>query len=136
MAQQAFTESQVNQNSRGLDEAAQSRIEDILDQLTSGRAKTGWTAFLNRFSSLITRVAHQFEDDSERVSDCFLFVCGRLSDNDFRRLLSFRRDGPARFTTWLTSVVANLCIDWRRQQQGRFRPIAAIAGLLELEQCV
>lgn len=126
----------MSPNSPGNDEAADSPIEDLLDRLTSGRVDAAWTAFLQRFSPLILSVARQFEDDPERLSDCFLYACGQLSDNGFRRLLSFRRDGPARFATWLNAVVANLCIDWRRKQHGRFRPITAIARLPELDQLI
>jgi RNA polymerase sigma factor (sigma-70 family) len=59
-----------------------------------------------------------------------------LSDDGFKRLLRFRPGGPARFQTWLATVVANLCIDWRRMQQGRFRPTRSIAQLPELDQLV
>jgi RNA polymerase sigma factor (sigma-70 family) len=70
------------------------------------------------------------------VSDCFLFVCGQLSDNGFRRLRSFRPDGPAQFRTWLTSVVTHLCIDWRRKLHGRYRPPVTIARLPDLDQII
>lgn len=79
-------------------------------------------------------VVRQFDGNSERASDCFLFVCAKLSDNGFRRLLSYGQGGPAQFKTWLNTVVANLCIDWQRHLQGRFRPLSAIAGLPALEQ--
>lgn len=80
------------------------------------------------------QAARQFANGSETASDCFLFVCEGLSDDGFRRLRSFRRDGPARFQTWLKAVVANLCIDWRRKQHGRLRPFVAVSGLPPLEQ--
>ena len=70
------------------------------------------------------------------VTDCFVHVCGELSNNAFRRLLRFRPDGTARFQTWLSAVVSNLCVDWRRQQHGRYRPIQSVARLPELDQLV
>ena len=111
-------------------------ISELLERLASGKVNSAWSEFLERYSSLIMHVARRHERDPVRATDCFLHVCAALSDDGFRRLLSFRPDGPARFRTWLTAVVANLCIDWTRRQQGRFRPIRAIAGLPELEQLV
>jgi RNA polymerase sigma factor (sigma-70 family) len=128
-------ERQVNQPSQGSSDA-EGPIGDLLAQLTSDRPDSGWNEFLKRFSPLILHVARQYESNDGRATDCFLYACGQLSDNGFRRLLSFRPNGPARFRTWLTAVVANLCIDWRRKQHGRFRPIAAVAGLPELEKLV
>jgi RNA polymerase sigma factor (sigma-70 family) len=82
------------------------------------------------------QVVRHFEHEPERASDCFLFACERLSDDGFRRLRSFRRDGPARFQTWLKAVVANLSIDWRRKQDGRIRPFANVSDLPPLDQQV
>lgn len=115
---------------------AEGPIKDLLEQLSSGRADSAWSEFLKRYSPQILHVARQYESDHARVMDCFLYACGQLSDNGFRRLLSYRLDGPARFRTWLTAVASNLCIDWRRKQDGRYRPIAAVAGLPELDQLV
>ena len=104
--------------------------------MSTRQAGAAWTEFLRRYSSLILQVARRFESEEQRISDCFLYACAQLSDNDFRRLRSFRPDGPAQFRTWLISVVTNLCIDWRRKVSGRLRPVAAIACLPELDQLV
>jgi RNA polymerase sigma factor (sigma-70 family) len=74
--------------------------------------------------------------DGGREGECFVHVCGGLSDRGFRRLLSFRQDGPARFRTWLMAVVANLCLDWRRAQQGRVRMPRGVSRLADLDQQV
>jgi RNA polymerase sigma factor (sigma-70 family) len=65
-----------------------------------------------------------------------LHVCEELSDAGFRRLRSFRPDGPARFKTWLMAVVANLCIDWNRREQGRVRSFRSVMRLPELDRQV
>jgi RNA polymerase sigma factor (sigma-70 family) len=116
--------------------SAEGPIQDLLERLSSGRADSAWNEFLKLYSPLILHVARQYESDPRQSTDCFLYACGQLSDNGFRRLISYRPDGPARYRTWLAAVVANLCIDWRRKQQGRFRPIAAVAGLPERDQLV
>jgi len=126
----------VDQPSHGSADNVEGPIEDLIVRLSTPQAGSAWTEFLRRYSSLILQVARRFESEEERVSDCFLYACAQLSDNSFRRLRSFRPDGPAQFRTWLISVATNLCIDWRRRLSGRLRPIAAVAGLAELDQLV
>jgi RNA polymerase sigma factor (sigma-70 family) len=116
---------------------ASGSITDVLERLASGQGvDSAWTAFLDRYSPLILQVARRYESHRDRALDCFVFVCGALADDGFRRLLKYRPDTGTRFETWLRAVVANLCIDWRRQQQGRLRPVQAIAGLSDLDQLV
>jgi RNA polymerase sigma factor (sigma-70 family) len=111
-------------------------IQDLLERLSAGQVDAAWREFLERYSPLMLHLARQYESDRERAMDCFVYVSGALSDDGFRRLLKYRPDGPAKFPTWLSAVVANLCIDWRRQQRGRFRPAQAITGLPALDQLV
>jgi RNA polymerase sigma factor (sigma-70 family) len=77
--------------------------------------------------------------DADQAADCFLFACEQLSRNNYRRLRSYRPEGPASFATWLRVVVKNLCLDWRRKQFGRprlFRSIAKLPQLaLEVYRC-
>jgi RNA polymerase sigma factor (sigma-70 family) len=126
----------VTQSPHGSAKTTEGPIKDLLEQLSSGRADSAWTEFLKRYSPLILHVARQYESDHGRAIDCFSYACEQLSDNGFRRLLNYRPDGPARFRTWLTAVAVNLCIDWRRKQVGRYRPIAAVARLPKLDQLV
>ena len=126
----------MDQPSYGSAKTTEGPIRDLLARLSTPQAGAAWTEFLRHYSSLILQVARRFESEEERVSECFLFACAQLSDTEFRRLRSFRPDGPAQFRTWLTAVVTNLCIDWRRKVSGRLRPIAAVAGLAELDQLV
>jgi RNA polymerase sigma factor (sigma-70 family) len=111
-------------------------VTELLERLSSGRVDSAWSEFLTRYSPLIMHVIRRHDADHERASECFSHVCGALSDDGFRRLRSFRPDGPARFKTWLMAVVANLCVDWRRKQQGRIRPIPSILHLPDLDQQV
>jgi len=111
-------------------------VTDLLERLSSGRVAAAWSEFLARYSPVIMQVIRRHDADHERARECFTHVCGALSDDGFRRLLSFRPDGPARFRTWLMAVVANLCVDWRRKQQGRIRPGPSILNLPELDQQV
>ena len=112
------------------------RIEGILRCLTSEKADSGWLEFLVCYSAMLRNVVRQYESDEGRVQDCFEFVCAKLSDNEFRRLIAFKPDGPAKFRTWLTAVAANLCIDWRRSVYGRFYAPNGIHDLPPLDQFV
>lgn len=112
------------------------RIDDILRCLTTGEADTAWIRFLDDYAPLLRNIVSQYENDETRSSDCLEFVCAKLSDDRFRRLKAFRPDGPARFKTWLTAVVANLCVDWRRSEYGRIRAPAAIKKLPQIEQLI
>lgn len=117
---------------------SQSRLStsDLLARLQEGDGTRAWKVFLQRFAPVILHIAKQCGSDQGRANDCFVFVCEKLSDHRFRRLLAFRQEGPASFRSWFKVVVANLCIDWQRQRQGRPRPFQSIAGLSALEQRV
>jgi RNA polymerase sigma factor (sigma-70 family) len=86
------------------------------------------------YSPLLFDVARRFERDDEAVADCYLYICEQLSANGFGRLLRFRPDGPARFSTWLRAVARNLCLDWHRHEFGRHRVFEAVARMPALDQ--
>jgi RNA polymerase sigma factor (sigma-70 family) len=111
-------------------------VNDLLERLSSGRADAAWGEFVARFAPLIRHVIRQHGADDDRADECFRHVCGALSDDGYRRLRSFRPEGPARFRSWLTAVVSNLCVDWHRKEQGRSRVPRSVSQLPELEQQV
>ena len=106
----------------------------ILRALRSRDPREAWTSFLEIYSPVILQVVRLFERDEDAVGSCFLFACEHLRENRFRRLLRFRADGPASFTTWLRAVVRNLCLDWHRQEFGRHRVFESVARLPALDQ--
>ena len=112
----------------------------ILAGLRESDSDDAWTAFLERYASVIYAVVSPHGRDNEERSECFLFVCEKLIENQFRRLRKFRLDGNASFTTWLRVVVRRLSIDWHRRRVGRYRPFESIRRLTVLEheiyQCV
>ena len=111
-------------------------VNDLLERLSSAGVDAAWGEFLARYSPIIKHVVRRHFEDADRAEECFGHACGALSDDGFRRLHSFRSDGPAQFKTWLMAIVSNLCVDWRRSRQGRVRPLRSVARLPELDQQV
>ena len=110
-------------------------IDRILEGLSSkSRVVSAWKAFLENYSALIMQVIGQYEAERDRADECFLFVCEKLSDDGFRRLLQFEAGRKAKFRTWLKLVASNLCVDWHRKEFGRQRPYRAIARLSRFDQ--
>ncbi|MFB3853769.1 MAG: RNA polymerase sigma factor [Vicinamibacterales bacterium] len=112
----------------------QPAVGHLLRQLRLRAPGDAWAAFLRRYSPLLLEVVHLFERDEDRVGDCYVFICEQLSRRGFARLLRFRPDGPARFSTWLYAVARNLCIDWHRREMGRYRVFASVARMPALDQ--
>jgi RNA polymerase sigma factor (sigma-70 family) len=112
----------------------QTAIEQILRALTTSDANQAWNQFLEDYANQIYQVIHHFEPEADRASDCFQFVCEQLVQNGFRRLRKFKGNGPATFSTWLRSVVRNLCIDWHRKEFGRRRTFRSISRLSPFDQ--
>ena len=108
----------------------------ILAELRSPRCNEAWKKFLQQYSPIIMHIARRYEYSQDRCQDCYLFICEKLSDKNFHRLLNYRPEGTASFRSWLSVVVANLCIDWKRRTQGRTRPFLAISKLSEFDQMV
>lgn len=113
----------------------------LLDRLYQGGtiAETAWRDFLDRYSKLILKVIWQFEHDRDEVMEKYLHVCEKLIQNDFDILRKFtpnERDNPPKFTTWLSIVVKNLCIEKHRKETGRKRLPRAILRMSEIDQTV
>jgi RNA polymerase sigma factor (sigma-70 family) len=109
--------------------------ENLLEQLGTANAGAAWTAFLRRYTPLIVGVVRQYQRDAQSLNDCYLFICEKLIDDDFRRLRAWRNEN-VRFASWLRAVVANLCVDWHRSVQGRRRPFRSFADLTGPERLV
>jgi len=109
---------------------------DILAALRSSDPSGAWKQFLEMYSQVIMLIAGRYQHGRDRRNDCYLYVCEKLSDRNFRRLQQYRPEGSASFRSWLNVVIANLCIDWRRHERGRLRPFKAISTLPEFDQRV
>lgn len=113
-----------------------SSVQELLAQLRSPSGDVAFAQFLKLFSSTILQVARQYTNNHNLLNDCYLFVTEKLSANNFHRLVSYQPEGAASFRSWFNVVVANLCIDWQRQQRGRPRLFKSILRLSDFDQSV
>jgi RNA polymerase sigma factor (sigma-70 family) len=108
-------------------------IAALLDRLRSPHAHAAWEEFLHGYSPVLYQAAYTYTADPDGAADCYLNICEHLARNGFRRLLKFKLEGSASFTTWLRVVARNLCFDWHRKQTGRRRPFKSLQSLSSLE---
>jgi len=108
-------------------------IGALLDRLRSSDAHTAWEEFLCQYSPVLYQTARAYTADADAAADCYLNICEQLARHGFRRLLKFKRQGTATFTTWLRVVARNLCFDWHRRQTGRRRPFKSLQSRSQLE---
>jgi RNA polymerase sigma factor (sigma-70 family) len=109
-------------------------VAALLGRLGSASAREAWSEFLEAYAALLLQVIRLTECDPDRVGDCFVFVCERLSEHSFARLRRFEPGGPASFATWLRVVTRHLAIDWRRSRFGRLKVFRGVASLSTLHQ--
>ena len=111
-------------------------IATLQKELRSSNGLAAWETFLGIYSPVLYQTAVAYSDDEDEAADCYLYICEQLSRNGFRRLLKFKPEGSASFTTWLRVVGRNLCYDWHRSHSGRRRPFKLLQVLSELERGV
>lgn len=113
---------------------ADEAVTEMLGRLAGPGSAAAWADFMAAYSAVMLRVVRRHYPDPQAARQCFDHVGAALADAGFRRLLSFRPDGPARFQTWLMAVVSNLCIDWRRHEEGRRRAPRVVLRLPDLDR--
>jgi len=105
----------------------------LLEALQSPSSRYAWEEFLDSYSGILYQIARAYTSNDDAAADCYLNICEQLARHGFRRLLKFKREGSASFTTWLRVVARNLCFDWHRRQTGRRRPFKSLQSLSQLE---
>lgn len=109
-------------------------VAPLLEALRSpDSCDDAWVEFLDSYSPVLYQTARACTSDDDAAADCYLHICERLARNRFQRLLKFKPEGSASFTTWLRVVSRNLCFDWQRTQHGRPRPFRSLQHLSALE---
>lgn len=109
----------------------------LLQKLLASPSAKNWKKFLTEYGKVIFYPIRQFTDDEDERMELYVYVCESLARNNFARLKRYQqRSGAiqAKFTTWLISIVKNLCIDWYRKREGRFRLYKAVDNLSALDK--
>src|SRR6516225_6325270 len=75
-------------------------IRKLLRQLRSADAPGAWEHFLLEYGAVLYQAVRTSTREEEEAADCFVFICEKLAENDYRRLLRFKPDGAASFVTW------------------------------------
>ncbi len=107
-----------------------------LDRLLSAPPRErehAWQAFLAEYSRLLLHVARSVCPDRDEMMDAYTFVLDELRAKDASRLRAFVPDGRSKFSTWLVVVARRLCLDFRRQRDGRVRTAQSDASMQELQ---
>jgi len=109
-------------------------IKDI--KSSDNSSERAWRYFLDRYSKIILKVIRSFTNDYDEVMDKYLFVCEKLSKDNFSVLRKYNYEDKrkARLSTWLTVVVRNLCVDQFRDTCGRKRLPASLLNLNSTER--
>ncbi len=119
-------------NSRNQDEFT----EALLPELFDSRNESVWRKFVRNYGGVLMSAARHHGLDPHDSQDCFLHICEKLCEDDFRRLRAFDPSRGGSFRTWLTAIAANLSADWCRTRYGRQSMPLAIKALPDLEQRV
>lgn len=84
-----------------------------------------WDQLIAKRTRLLLAVARSLGGSHDEMMDRYAFILGKLREDDFRRLRSFRPDRGASFDTWLAVASRRLCLDHHRTIYGRVDPTAS-----------
>jgi RNA polymerase sigma factor (sigma-70 family) len=99
---------------------------ELLVAATPRAREVAWEALLARYNRLLLQVSRSYGGEHDSVMDRYAYVLDRIREDNYRRLRSFRLDGPAQFITWLVVVTRRLCLDHHRLLHGR--PPSGLTG--------
>ncbi len=101
------------------------------------RPDDAWKLFIERYADRILSQLRRLGFDHDEAMDRFVYVCEKLSENDYRRLRAVRYPGDrGDLTPWLRAVVNNLSISWTWSKYGRRRLPESVKRLSSKHQSV
>lgn len=105
--------------------------------LFESRPQRAWELFIDKYSNLIFACLRRLGLDYDEAMERFVYVCEKLSEEDYRRLRGVKYLGQSgELTPWLVQVVRNLAVNFAQLQDGRQRLLKSIDRLGELDQKV
>lgn len=94
-----------------------------------------WEIFIDKHADTIFRTLQHAGFDYDQAMERFVYVCEKLSEQNFRRLRTIQYAGSlGELTPWLRLVVKRLSINWAWSQEGRDRLFTSISNLSKREQ--
>jgi len=121
---------------RSLQSSPTDGLGEFLSDLKDDPTDRAWSRFLERYSSLLMKVARFHAQSPDLAQDCFIFICEKIVEKNFRRVVSFRPEKGVPFRAWLSAVANNLARDWHRHEFGRQRLPSVVQAMGELDQAV
>lgn len=101
------------------------------------RPSWAWQRFLDRYADLIFGQLQRIGFDYDEAMERFVYVCEKLTEDDFRRFRRIERLGDqGELTPWLRQVVKNLAINWLVSQDGKRVVFKAVAAMSDLDRLV
>jgi len=65
-------------------------LDFLADLRSAPGAEAAWSRFAECYTPLLLRVCRRYGADHDDVLDCYMNVCGRLIEDNYRRLLGLR----------------------------------------------
>lgn len=120
-------------------EQSKTNTDDLSDSelllLFQHEPERAWDLFIKRYADFIFTQLHHLGFDYDAAMDRFVYVCEKLSEENFRRLRTVQYAGDrGELIPWLRKVIKNSCINWAWSEDGRKRLFKPIARLSEHEQ--
>lgn len=104
-------------------------------QMFEADAEKAWHLFIEKHADFIFTTLRRNGFDQDDVSDCFIYICEKLCEQDFRRLKTVQYVGQkGDITPWLNQVTKRLSVNWFWLVNGRKRLPKPIEEMPERQQ--
>ncbi len=107
---------------------------DIL-RLFASESEKAWSLFIDKHADFIFTILRRNGLDQDKASDCFVYICEKLCEKEFRRLRTVKYVGQkGDLTPWLRQVTRRLFVNWFWSVNGRKRLPKPIEEMPKREQ--
>ncbi len=104
-------------------------------QLFQTDSEKAWDVFIEKHADFIFTTLRRSGFDQDKASDCFIYICEKLCEKEFRRLKTIKYAGEkGDLMPWLKQVINHLSINWFWSVTGRKRLPKPIEELPAREQ--
>ena len=98
-------------------------------------SEKGWGLFIDKHADFIFTILRRNGLDQDNASDCFVYICDKLCEKEFRRLKTIKYVGQkGDLTPWLRQVINRMQINWFWSVNSRNRLPKPIEEMSEFEQ--